>query len=131
VKGYIDRTLEQARERGYVSTLLGRKRRIEEIDSANQQMRSMAENVAVNTPIQGTAADLIKKAMIDVLEEMQAKALSSRMTLQVHDELLFDVPRRELEVMKSLVKERMEGALELDVPVVVEMGHGLNWLEAH
>jgi DNA polymerase-1 len=131
VKGYLDRTLEEAREKGYVSTLLGRKRQIDEIDSANSQIRSMAENIAVNTPIQGTAADLIKKAMIDLHRALQERKMKSAMIIQVHDELLFDVPNEELEEMRHLVKEKMEGALDLRIPVLVEMGFGRNWLEAH
>jgi DNA polymerase-1 len=131
VKGYLDRTLEEAREKGFVSTLLGRKRQIDEIDSTNSQIRSMAENIAVNTPIQGTAADLIKKAMIDIHQALEDQKLKSAMIIQVHDELLFDVPKEELEEMQRLVKEKMEGALDLRVPVLVDMGFGQNWLEAH
>ena len=131
VKAYIERTLEEARQTGFVSTLLGRKRRIEEISSANPQMRAMAENIATNTPIQGTAADLIKKAMIDIHREIESGALRSAMILQVHDELVFDVPEDELALMEKLVRERMEGALELKVPILAEVGHGRNWLEAH
>ncbi len=131
VKDYIERTLEKARKNGYVSTLLGRKRRIEEIDSPNPRMRAMAENIATNTPIQGTAADLIKKAMIEIYHAMKADSLGAAMILQVHDELVFDVPKNEMEIMEKLVREKMEGALDLKVPILVDLGKGRNWLEAH
>jgi len=131
VKSFIESTLEMARQNGYVTTLLGRKRPVDEINSTNGQIRSMAENIAVNTPIQGTAADLIKKAMIEISSEMKKKNLKSAMILQVHDELVFDAPTAELETMKELVKDKMENALELRTPVVVDMGVGKNWLDAH
>ena len=131
VKNYIDRTLEEARELESVTTLLGRKRPVEDINATNSQVRSNAENMAVNTPIQGTAADLIKRAMVDIHEAMDAEGLESAMILQVHDELVFDVPFDELTRMKELVREKMEGALKLDVPVQVDMDTGRDWLEAH
>jgi len=131
VKEYIDRTIDEARRTGYVSTLLGRKRQIGGINEVNRQVKTMAENMAVNTPIQGTAADLIKKAMIDIFREIVNKGLRSALIMQVHDELVLDVPKHELDEMKSIVREKMEYALDLRVPVIVDMGHGRDWLEAH
>jgi DNA polymerase-1 len=131
VKDYIDRTLEQARDTGYVSTLIGRKRKVEEINAGNQMVRSNAENMAVNTPIQGTAADLIKKAMVDIHAAMQERGMRSLMILQVHDELVFDVPEKEMEAMTKLVRSGMEGAYDLDVPLVVDIGTGNDWRSAH
>jgi len=131
VKAYIDTTLETARRRKHVTTLLGRRRAIDDILASNQQVRSNAENMAVNTPIQGTAADLIKKAMVEIHHAMVREKLASLMILQVHDELVFDVPQAELEVMKDLVREKMEGALELSIPLVVDLGVGSTWSEAH
>jgi DNA polymerase I len=131
VRGYIDDTLEGARDLGYVSTLLGRKRRVDDILSGNQQLRANVENMAVNTPIQGTAADLIKKAMIAVEGAMKEEKLRSMMILQVHDELVFDVPEDEIDAIKRIVTEKMEGALVLDVPLVVDIGVAGNWCDAH
>lgn len=131
VKDYIDRTLEQARETGYVSTLIGRRRKVEDVLADNQMVRSNAENMAVNTPIQGTAADLIKKAMVDIHAAMQEREMRSLMILQVHDELVFDVPKDEMEAMTDLVRTGMEGAYELDVPLVVDIGTGADWRRAH
>lgn len=131
VKRFIDDTRVRAREDKAVSTMLGRSRRLPDIDSDNPRARAFSERIAVNTPVQGTAADIIKLAMLAVDREITKRNLSSRMILQVHDELLFDVPRAELEEMQQLVRECMEGAMSLDVPLVVEMGAGDNWLEAH
>jgi len=114
-----------------VSTLLGRKRRIDDILSTNQQVRANMENIAVNTPIQGTAADLIKRAMIDIHRAMEDGKVRSKMILQVHDELVFDVPAEETEAMEKLARDKMEGAASLDVPLVVDVGIGKNWSEAH
>ena len=131
VKGYIDSTLEQARETGYVTTLLGRKRAIDDMDAMNQMVRASMENVAVNTPIQGTAADLIKKAMLTIPKALADRGLRALMVLQVHDELVFDVPEEELDSVGALVKNEMESAMDLDVPLVVDIGSGSNWREAH
>ena len=123
--------------RGYVQTLFGRRRLIPEIHSPNAQLRASARNMAVNTPIQGTAADLIKVAMVRIDEALRARNLGALMICQVHDELDFDVPERELEEVKALVRERMEtafsgaGAGEFRVPLKVDMGVGKSWLEAH
>jgi DNA polymerase-1 len=131
VKRYIDTTLENAKRDGYVTTLLGRRRYLAELDSPHPRIAAQAKNVAINTPIQGTAADLIKIAMIRIHHALAEKKLATRMILQVHDELVFDVPERELEKVKPLVKHTMETAIDSTVPLLVEMGTGKNWLEAH
>jgi DNA polymerase-1 len=115
-----------------VQTLLGRRRYIqEEILSSNRQVQVNAENVAINTPIQGTAADLIKVAMIAVDRGLREAGLDTRMIVQVHDELVLEVPDEENEAARRIVREGMESAIALDVPIVVDMGEGRNWLEAH
>ena len=129
VKKYLDDTKEQARSSGYVQTLLGRRRFIPEIDSRNRQVREAAERMAINMPVQGTSADIIKVAMIEMDREMRKRRLKSRMLLQVHDDLLFEVPEDELEEMNQLVPEIMSTALELDVPLKVDMKAGANWGE--
>ena len=131
VRGWIDETLDSARELGYVETLMGRRREIPDINAENQRFRSVAENVAVNTPIQGSAADVIKRAMIDLDARLCASELKAELLLQVHDELVLEVPASELEETTALVRECMEGAVELSVPLQVDFGHGKNWLEAH
>ena len=132
LKRYMDETVDFARKHGYVETLLGRRRTLRDINSRNGMMRSNAERMAINTPIQGTAADMIKVAMIRINKAIKEKGLRSRMILQVHDELVFDVYKPELETMKTLVKELMCSALpNLKVPIIVEVGVGDNWLEAH
>ena len=129
VREYLDNTKEQARNSGYVETLLGRRRFIPEIDSRNRQVREAAERMAINMPVQGTSADIIKVAMIEMDREMQQRRLKSRMLLQVHDDLLFEVPEDELEEMNQLVPRVMSTALELDVPLKVDMERGGNWGE--
>jgi len=131
VQSWIALTVEQARRVGYVCTLLGRRRYLPEINSPNSQRRAFAERTAVNTPIQGTAADIIKLAMINIARRFEEAGLRSRMILQVHDELLFEVKEEEMSRVKDIVKPEMEGAVELSVPVVVEMGEGASWYEAH
>lgn len=132
LKRYMDEIVEYAREHGYVKTLLGRRRYLRDINSRNGMQRSMAERMAINSPIQGTAADLIKVAMINLHQAMAEKGMQSKMILQVHDELVFDVHKDELEVLTALVKEKMSSALpNLQVPILVETGVGNNWLEAH
>ena len=127
VRGFIDKTLEEVRGLGKVKTLFGRVRPIPDINSKNTNLRGFAERTAVNTPLQGTAADLIKIAMIRIEAAIRERGLKSRMTLQVHDELVFEVPEGELDVMRSLVKELMENAHPLTVPLLVEIGVGPNW----
>jgi len=131
VREWIERTLASARASGYVETLLGRRRAIPEIRSENQRLRAMAENMAVNTPVQGSAADIIKRAMIDLERELGASSLAGRMLLQVHDELVLEVPAAEVEETIPLVRRCMENAVVLDVPLVVDFGWGANWLAAH
>jgi DNA polymerase-1 len=127
VRAFIDATLEQTRRDQRVKTLFGRIRPIPDINSKNATQRGFAERTAVNTPLQGTAADLIKLAMIGIDEEVRKRGLKSRMTLQVHDELVFEVPESELDAMKPLVREHMEKAYSLEVPLLVEIGVGSNW----
>jgi DNA polymerase-1 len=130
VKRYMDEVVEQAKRDGYVTTLLGRRRYLPMIHSRNYGERSFAERTAMNTPIQGTAADIIKHAMVRLEREMAARKLKSRMLLQVHDELIFEVPEQELEEMKELVRAVMEDALPLSVPLKVDVSSGKNWYEA-
>jgi DNA polymerase-1 len=127
VRRFIDRTLEEARRNMKVKTLFGRIRPIPDINSKNSNQRGFAERTAVNTPLQGTAADLIKIAMIRIDAAIRERELKSRMTLQVHDELVFEVPEAELDIMRSLVREHMEKVHDLEVPLQVEMGVGPNW----
>lgn len=131
LKGFMDECVEKAREQGYIETLFGRRRYLPDINSRNATIRNFAERNAINSPIQGTAADIIKKAMIDIDEAMKGQNLQSKMILQVHDELVFDVHKDELDLMKELVHDKMVNAVSLDVPMEVEMGTGRNWLEAH
>ncbi|HOP62127.1 MAG TPA: DNA polymerase I [Spirochaetota bacterium] len=130
-RDYIDRTVEFAKKNGYVETLMGRRRPVPEINSDTVFRREGAERVAINTPLQGTSADMIKIAMINISRELSEKKLQSKMIMQVHDELVFEVHEEELEEMKALVREKMETALSLNVPIVVEIGTGNNWEEAH
>jgi DNA polymerase-1 len=127
VRAFIDATLDQARRDGKVKTLFGRIRPIPDINSKNPNQRGFAERTAVNTPLQGTAADLIKLAMIRINAEMTKRGFGSRMTLQVHDELVFEVPESEVDPMKRLVREQMENVHPLEVPLIVELGVGPNW----
>jgi DNA polymerase-1 len=131
VRGWLDSVLDGAREKGYVETLLGRRRHIPDVRSQDGRLRSMAENAAVNTPIQGSAADIIKRAMLSLERRIAAAGLSAQLLLQVHDELLLEAPVAELPATRALVRECMEGALPLRVPLAVELGEGRNWLEAH
>jgi len=127
VRAFIDRTLEECRREGKVRTLFGRTRPIPDIGSKNANQRGFAERTAVNTPLQGTAADLIKLAMIQIDAEFAARKLKSRMTLQVHDELVFEAPEKEVETLRALVTEKMQNVCELKVPLTVEVGVGPNW----
>lgn len=131
VRQWIDRTLLEATEKTAVYTLFGRRRRVPELASADGRVRSNAENIAVNSPVQGSAADLIKLAMIAVDKRLQQSELQARMLLQVHDELVFECPEPEVEELSKLVKEEMEGVFDLAVPLSVEMDTGKNWAEAH
>ncbi|REE78882.1 DNA polymerase I [Paenibacillus taihuensis] len=130
VRAYMDNIVVQARENGYVTTLLDRRRYLPDIHASNFNIRSFAERTAMNTPIQGTAADIIKLAMVNMDKEIRARGLRSRMLLQVHDELVFEVPQEELELMKTLVPQVMASALKLDVPLRADVSYGDNWYEA-
>ena len=131
VRKFLDETIAGARERGFVETHLGRRRYLPDLGSRNRSLRQAAERMAVNSVIQGTAADLIKKAMVAVDAELTAEDSPVRMILQVHDELVFEVPRADAKVLGDRVRGWMEGVLSLRVPLVVEVGSGANWREAH
>lgn len=131
IKKYIDSTVQFAKENGFVTTLMGRRRYIPEINSSNWNVRGFAERTAINMPIQGTAADIIKLAMIDINSYLQSKNLKSRMLLQVHDELIFEISDTELDEVPVKIKELMQNAYKLAVPLDVDMGLADNWLEAH
>jgi DNA polymerase-1 len=131
VKAYMDNIIMFAREKGYVATLLGRKRRIPEIRNPNTNARLQAERFAINTPIQGSAADLIKTAMINLAGRLRAQGMKSRIVLQIHDELLLETPSHELKEVGVMLKHEMENAMQLSVPLRVDIGWGPNWAEAH
>ena len=133
IQKYMDDTINFAREHGYVQTLMGRKRWLRDINSANFTVRGFAERNAINSPIQGTAADMIKLAMIRVHEAFKKEGFRSKMLLQVHDELVFDAHKAELDIIKPIIMRCMQTALPLpnEVPAVAEIGSGINWLEAH
>ena len=131
VKEYMDLSIEMARKEGYVQTIMGRRRYLTDINSNNQVVRGMAERNAINTPIQGSAADIIKAAMINIHREFEKEGLRSRMVLQVHDELNFDVLKPELDLVQQIVRKEMESAVKLKVPLTVEMKAAGNWLDAH
>ena len=131
LKSYMNEQVDFARENGYVATVLGRRRYLKDINSQNAVVRGAAERNAVNAPIQGSAADIIKIAMINIHRRMEKENWQSKMLLQVHDELVFDVPKVEVDALSAMVKEEMENAFSLEVPLVVEVGMGENWLEAH
>ncbi|MGK2944324.1 MAG: DNA polymerase I [Desulfuromonadales bacterium] len=131
IRTFMDSRIAEAREKLYVTTMLGRRCAIPEINSKNGAVRGYAERNAINYPVQGSAADIIKVAMVRIARRLDAEELEARMLLQVHDELVFDVPRAELEIVSALVREEMQGAVELSVPLLVEVGSGCNWREAH
>ena len=131
VRDYISGTVEFARKHGYVETLLGRRRYLANINSKNSAVRMAEERQAINMPIQGTAADMIKLAMIDIYREMEKRRMKSKMILQVHDELVFEGPKGELKELQELVEKKMKNAMKLSVPIEVELGSGPNWLDAH
>lgn len=131
IKNYMNDTMNFARENGYVETIMGRRRYLRDINSANMTVRGYAERNAINAPIQGSAADMIKIAMINIHKDMVAQKLQSKMTMQVHDELVFDVIKGEKEQVKEIITHRMKTAIKTEVPIEIEIGEGLNWLEAH
>src|SRR5690606_9965347 len=131
VKDYMERTKKFAREDGYVETLMERRRYLMQIMNQNAAARAEDERAAINMPIQGTAADMIKIAMINIHEEMKKKKMESKMLLQVHDELVFEAKIDELDKLKKIVVDKMKTAIELKVPIEVEVGVGETWFEAH
>lgn len=131
IRTFMDACIAEAREKLYVTTMLGRRCAIPEINSKNGAVRGYAERNAINYPVQGSAADIIKVAMVHIARRLATEGLKTRMLLQVHDELVFDVPHMELEIVSALVRQEMEGAVEISVPLLVEVGSGHNWREAH
>ena len=131
IRSWIDATLADARRNGYVQTLMGRRRYVPDVNSGNATVRSFAERNAVNAPIQGTSADIIKLAMVAVDKGLRQEGLNARMVLQIHDELLLEVPVSEIETVRRLIVAEMQGVIKLDVPLTVECNYGTNWLEAH
>ena len=131
VKTYMDESIRKARDLGFVTTMFGRKRYLPDIHSRNQVVRGNAERNAINAPIQGSAADIIKIAMIRIFDRMKTEEFLSKMILQVHDELIFEVVNSELEKLKDLVIFEMSNAVKLDIPLKVDWGTGNNWFEAH
>ena len=131
VQAYIEKGLDEARQTGYVTTLLRRRRYLPDLQSPVAAVRQASERMAINTPVQGTAADIIKLAMINIQNRIEALHLSTKMIMQVHDELVFEVPEDELECASSLIQKEMETVMELSVPLKVSIHSGKNWAEAH
>jgi DNA polymerase-1 len=131
VKKYMDKAIQDAKDTGYAETLLHRRRYLRDINSRNATSRQGAERNAINTPVQGTAADLIKLAMVRVHRELRERRLKTKMVLQIHDELLFDVPREEADTVRTLVRNAMTTVIDIGVPLDVSIGVGDNWLVAH
>jgi len=131
IKNYMDETIEFARDHGYVETILGRKRYLKDINSQNAVVRGFAERNAINAPIQGSAADMIKIAMINIYKDFRKLHLQSKMILQVHDELIFDAHKDEVSLIMPIIEDRMKNAIAFNVPIEIEIGSGSNWLEAH
>ncbi len=131
IKGMMDTFVESAKEKGFAETLNGRRRFLRNINSKNRVVRQFEERVAINMPIQGTAADMIKIAMINIHNELEKRKTKTKMILQVHDELLFDMHKDEVDELTPIIKSTMENAMKLKVPIIVESGIGKNWLEAH
>ena len=131
IRAWMERLLDEARRNGYVETLLGRRRKLAELNSSDNRVRVFAENAALNTPVQGSAADIIKRAMIDLERALERSKLAGRMLLQVHDELVLECPSRELDATRELVRSCMENAVKLAVPLKVDVGSGASWLAAH
>ena len=131
IKDYMQTTVKNCRKQGYVSNIFGRRIHLRGINDKNFSVRSFQERAAINAPIQGSAADIIKIAMINIDKEIEKRNLSSKMLLQVHDELIFDMHKSEASELKLLVRTKMEEAVKLNVPLIVDIGEGSNWLEAH
>ena len=131
VKSYQENLLEEAREQGYVTTIMNRKRLIPELANNNKNLVAMGERTAINTPIQGSAADIIKVAMIRIFQTLLKKKMGTRLILQIHDELILEVPENELDQAKEILIQGMEGVIHLKVPLTVDIGQGRNWSDAH
>ncbi|MGB5895477.1 MAG: DNA polymerase, partial [Ignavibacteriaceae bacterium] len=131
VKEFMDNSVLNAREKGYAETLMGRRRFLRNINSNNRVVRQFEERVAINMPIQGSAADMIKLAMIKIYKELEKRKANTKMVLQVHDELVFDAHKDEVDELLPMIKNKMETAMPLNVPVVADVGIGDNWLDAH
>ena len=131
LKEFMSSQINFARENGFVKTILGRKRFLNDINSRNGMLRSSAERNAINTPVQGSAADIIKLSMINIFNEFRKKSMKTKLILQVHDELVFDAPADEVDQAKNIIIQEMENAYKLEVPLTVDIGVGKNWLEAH
>jgi DNA polymerase-1 len=131
IRAYMDESIEVAKEKGYVETIYKRKRFLPDINSHNAIVRGYAERNAINAPIQGSAADIIKVAMVRIFNRFETEGLKSKMILQVHDELNFNVYKDEMEKVKQIVLDEMENAIQLQVPLIADCGEGVNWLEAH
>ena len=127
----MDNTIQNAEKHKYVETLLGRRRNIWNIDSENRMQREAAKRMAINMPIQGTAAEMIKLAMLDINKTLKNDNYQSRMILQIHDELLFESPKDEISKLEKMVKDKMVNAMPLEVPLVVDCGQGISWFDAH
>ena len=130
IKEYMDSSIKHAKEKGYVTTMFNRKRNIPELKNTVYTIRQSGERIALNTPIQGTAADIIKLAMVKVYKAIKENNLKTKMIIQVHDELIFDVPKEELEKVKEIVTEIMDNVIKLNVPLAVDVNYGKNWAEA-
>jgi len=131
VRAYLDGSVQEARETGYVTTLLGRRRPLPEVASNNRMVRANGERMAINTPLQGSAADIIKVAMLRVDDALRHEGLAARLVLQVHDELVLELPEAEVDAAREMVVREMGAAASLKVPLVVDTGVGVNWDEAH
>ena len=127
----MQKSIERAKEKEYAVTIMGRKRHLKDINAKNGMIRAMAERNAINAPIQGSAADIIKVAMINIDQDLTKGNFKSKMLIQVHDELVFDVHKSEIHDVTNIIKKRMENAVTLSVPLIVDIGKGNNWLEAH
>jgi len=131
IKKYMENTINEARMKGYVTTLLGRRRYFKNINSKNNTLRQLDERAAINMPIQGTAAEMIKIAMVNIQKEIEKNKLKSRMIIQVHDELVFEIYEKEIEIICPIIENKMKTALNLKVPIKVDTGIGDNWYESH
>ncbi|MGN1408403.1 DNA polymerase, partial [Lactobacillus sp.] len=130
IKAYMDQAVKDAREKGYAETIMHRRRYLPDIHAKNFNVRSFAERTAINSPIQGSAADIMKIAMINMQKKLDELGLKTKMVVQVHDELIFDVPKEELETIKKIVPEVMQSAVQLDVPLIADRGYGHDWYDA-